>query len=94
VWPRIHGASKVLARPDSGYADSLIALIGTQLIDVDQLLDYGLTLDFVDGTRLAVALDGTDLPGSGEIAEFHDSDGQWMVWRPDDQLIEWLALPE
>jgi hypothetical protein len=55
VWPRIHRSSKILARPDSGYADSLIALIGTQLSAVDELFDNGLTLDFVDGTRLAPA---------------------------------------
>jgi hypothetical protein len=95
VWPRIHRGSCVLGRPDMGYVDSLLALIGTHLIAVDELLDYGLTLDLDDGTRLAVPLDGTDVEDSQvEIAEFHDSDRTWSVWRVGDEPIEWLAPPE
>ena len=93
VWPRVHRASDALKHTDMGYTDSLIALIGTQLTAVDERLDYGLTLDFADGTRLAVPLDGTDAV-AGEIAEFHDIDGEWTVWRPGDEPIEWLPPPE
>jgi hypothetical protein len=91
VWPRIHREATVLKRPDAGYTDALIGLINTPLAAVDELLDYGLVLDFADGTRLTVPLDGTELVGS-EVAEYVDKRPErWMVGRPGDEPIEWLT---
>jgi hypothetical protein len=89
AWPCIHTRGLALKRPDAGYADALIGLINTRLADVDELLDHGLVLDFGDGTRLAVPLDGTGLVGA-EVAEYTDRRSQrTIVWRPGDEPIAW-----
>lgn len=89
VWPCIHIRDLVFKRPDVGYADALIGLINTRLADVDELLDQGLVLDFDDGTRLAVPLDGTGLKGA-EVAEYTDRRSQrTVVWQPNDEIVAW-----
>ncbi len=92
VWPRIHCAGAVLKRDDLGYADALVGLIDAHLISVDELLDFGLVLDFDTDVRVTVPLDGTDLVGP-EVAEFAGPDG-FMVWRPGDEPIDWIAQPQ
>ena len=79
VWPRIHAGNAVLKRPTAGYVDALVGLIGDRLIAADEVLDLGLVLDFADGTRLAVPLDGTDAQGP-EVAEFGGEPGGMWTW--------------
>jgi hypothetical protein len=82
VWPRIPAGGTVLERPDGGYADALLVLIGHRLVVADELLDLGLVLDFDDGTRLAVPLDGTDAEGP-EVAWFDgEPGGLWTCGEP------------
>jgi hypothetical protein len=77
VWPRIHSDGVILRRPDAGYVDALVGLVGHRFVAADELLDLGLVLDFDDATRLAVPLDGTDADGA-EAAEFTgDPGGAW-----------------
>jgi hypothetical protein len=79
VWPRIHRSGGELRRDDPGYADALLAQIGKLLVGVDELLDLGLALDFDDGTRLSVPLDGTDSVGP-EVAMFNGEQSRvWMT---------------
>ena len=80
VWPRVRQARAVLEHGDAGYADALIGLIDTHVTGVDEFLDLGLVLDFANGVRLAIPLDGTDLTGP-EIAMYSDGGVQWMVWQ-------------
>ena len=80
VWPRVRHARVVLERGSAGYADALIGLIDTQVSAVDEFIDLGLVLDFANGVRLAIPLDGTDLTGP-EIAMYSDGGVQWMVWQ-------------
>lgn len=82
VWPRIHASGTVRRRTDAGYADALLALIGRRLVRADELLDLGLALDFDDGTRLAVPLDGTEARGP-EVAWFDgEPGGLWTSGEP------------
>lgn len=82
VWPRVHADGGVRQRPDDGYADALVGLIGRRLVATDELLDLGLVLDFDDGSRLAVPLDGTEARGS-EVAEFGgEPGGLWATGEP------------
>lgn len=98
VWPRIRTRGHILQRPDARYAGTLIGLIGVRVSAVDELLDQGLALDFDDGTRLTIPLDGSELVGA-EVAEYTNRRSQeTMVWRPGDEPIAWqpeqLAQPE
>lgn len=79
VWPRVHADGAVLERPADGYIEALVGLIGRRLVKADEVLDMGLVLDFDDGTRLAVPLDGTDAQGP-EVAEFGGEPGGLWTW--------------
>jgi len=59
---------------DPGYADTIVSQGGHSLVAVDELLDYGLVLDWDNGIRFAVPLDGTGLQGV-EAAEFTGKKG-------------------
>jgi hypothetical protein len=72
---------------DEGYADKLVGQIGRILWDVDELLDYGLVLDWENGIRFAIPLDGTGLQGV-EAAEFRGKD-MGYIWTPGDPPVEW-----
>ncbi len=90
VMPRVRTDAAVLRSGDVGYADALVALIGTPLAAVDEVLDLGLVLRFENGVALTVPLDGTDVVGP-EIAECGASESHgFMVWRPGDEPIQWL----
>jgi hypothetical protein len=56
-------------------AGRLRSLVGRRLVAVDELLDLGLVLDFDDGTRLMLDLDGAQAP----VASFS---GNGHVWGP------------
>lgn len=91
VMPRVRTDSAVFRNGDAGYADRLVALIGTPLVAVDEVLDLGLVLAFANDVRLTVPLDGTDATGP-EVAECTASESRGsMVWRPGDEPIEWLT---
>jgi hypothetical protein len=82
VWPRLHRLGEVLERHHPAYTDALLGLIGKQLVATDEFLDLGLTLDFDDGTRLSVPLDGTDANGP-EAAMFNgEPGGLWPAGGP------------
>ena len=91
IWPRIYASGAVLTRSNAGYLEALVGLIGTAVSSVDELLDYGLVVDFEGGTRLAIPLDGTELSGP-EAASYNGEElgEMMMIWRPGDILIEWI----
>jgi hypothetical protein len=92
VWPRIHRSGGDLRRDDLGYADVLLALIGKLIVGVDEVLDRGLTLDFDDGTRLSVPLDGTDSVGP-EVAMFNGEHSRvWMTGEPPFTTTVYVEL--
>jgi hypothetical protein len=92
VLPWIYRADAL--RPhDPGYADALIAQIGRRVAEVDELLDYGLVLDWDNSVRFAVPLDGTGASGP-EAAHFtSDSSDGWAVWTPGEPAIKWSPPP-
>jgi hypothetical protein len=90
VWPRIWRGESVLKHPAPGYNDALIGMIGRNVVGVDEVLDLGLVIELEGGARLSVPLDGTDL-GGPEIAEWPGD--PWIVWRPDDEVVDWLPSP-
>jgi hypothetical protein len=93
VMPWVYGDA--LMRPgDSGYADEVIRQVGHTLVAVDELLDYGLVLDWDNNTRFAVPLDGTGLHGV-EAAEFLTGAPRATaaIWRPGDPPLNWASPP-
>jgi hypothetical protein len=88
VWPVLLHEATLLRQTEAGYLDALVDLIGVSLSGVDELLDLGLVLDFANGQRLVIPLDGSGLEGGYEIAEFA-SDGPLVVWRPNEPPISW-----
>ncbi len=70
---------------DPGYADTIVSQGGHRLVAVDELLDYGLVLDWDNGIRFAVPLDGTGLQGV-EAAEFTGKKGE-HIWTPADPAV-------
>ena len=82
--PPIHQDRTILGRDQAGYADALVGQIGVVLKSVDELLDQGLVLDFANGVRLVIPLDGSETEGH-EAAEFGSA-----VWA-GDEAIAWSA---
>lgn len=91
VMPWVYRDTNVLLPGDPGYADAIIAQVGHTLAEVDELVDYGLVLDWDNGVRFAVPLDGTGLQGA-EAAEFS---GKYLgaIWTPGDPPVQWTAPP-
>ena len=95
VWPRIHRSDEVLEHGRPGYTDALLGLIDQTVADVDELLDFGLVIEFENGTSLVVPLDGADSGTSGDIGEYgvRNEDGgrdEWG-WNVGDDDVEWLT---
>jgi hypothetical protein len=91
VMPWVYRNSDVLVPGDVGYADALVQQVGHTLAEVDELLDYGLVLDWDNGIRFAVPLDGTGLEGV-EAAEFTGKQGG-DIWTPGDPPVKWSPPP-
>ncbi len=87
-WPRLWHADQVLTRPDPGYQDLLVGLIGAPVTAVDEILDLGLVLA-LGPTRLAIPLDPTEAD-TPEAAEYTSRDHRTWIWCHDD-LWSWGA---
>jgi len=88
VWPRLRRDGATLSRGAAGYADALVGLVRVAVTAVDELLDLGLVVDFANGARLVIPLDGTDLVGA-EVVNFRGAAG-FISWRPGDEDVAWL----
>jgi hypothetical protein len=91
VMPWVYRNTDVLVPGDLGYADAIVAQVGHTLAEVDELLDYGLVLDWDNGIRFAVPLDGTGLQGA-EAAEFR-GEHSGAIWTPGDPPVQWTTPP-
>jgi hypothetical protein len=90
-WPRLRHAEQRLTRSDPGYLDLLVGLIGSPVTAIDEILDLGLVLVF-GPTRLAIPLNPREVDGP-EAAEYTSRDNKTWIWRPGDELIDWLPPP-
>jgi hypothetical protein len=91
VLPWVYRDGDVLAPSDPGYMDAIVGQVGHTLAAVDELLDYGLVLDWDNGVRFAMPLDGTGLQGV-EAAEF-TGEHEFAIWTPGDPPVQWTAPP-
>jgi len=85
VLPWIYRSIDVVVPGDPGYADTIVSQGGHRLVAVDELLDYGLVLDWDNRIRFAVPLDGTGLQGV-EAAVFTGKKGE-HIWTPADPAV-------
>jgi hypothetical protein len=67
-WPVMHRDAQALSQGDAGYADALIALVGTEVVAAGASTGRELIIAFDGGVRLSV-----DLGGSLEDASSHDA---------------------
>ncbi len=91
VMPWVYLNGSPLRPRDPGYNDAIVSRVGHTLAAVDEILDYGLVLDWDDGTRFAIPLEGTGLQGA-EAAEFTGERGG-NIWTPGDPPVKWSAPP-
>ncbi|WP_208643921.1 hypothetical protein [Nocardia neocaledoniensis] len=89
VWPVVVGAGESLREGMAGYSDALRQLISQKVIGTTEGEGIGFSIEFE--SMALVFRPGADEIQTPEIAYLSGfSDHQWMVWRPGEEVFEYL----
>jgi len=87
-WPILSIDGKTTRFAEGGYRECLRTFVGKQVSGVDEYLDKGLALEFLDGSSFSVPLKvGADFP-SPEVAEFSGPNINGFVWQANEEPFD------
>ncbi len=87
-WPLIYNARKVFDRTDIKYHKEFCGFIGKKVSLIDEYLDLGLVIEFEDHCMINVPLKVDETNLDPEIAEYHGSNHEWIMWQIGDPPFE------
>jgi hypothetical protein len=87
-WPVLSIDGRTVRFAEEGYRDCLRSFAGKQVSRVDEYLDKGLALEFLDGSSISVPLKvGADF-SSPEVAEFSGPNINGFIWQAGEEPFD------